>query len=154
AVARNRAILRSHLPADPVWLKQVHGNKVVAASETSEPVEADASYTRDAATVCTVMIADCMPVLMCDRDASVVAIAHAGWRGLSAGVVEHTLDAMNVPGRDVLAYLGPAIGPTAFEVGADVRDAFVAIDPAADNAFKPYREGKWMADLFLLARQR
>jgi YfiH family protein len=100
------------------------------------------------------MAADCMPVLLCDARASVVGVAHAGWRGLSSGVVENTIAAMGVDAGELLAYLGPAIGPDAFEVGTDVREAFLAPDPAASAAFRPHREGKWLADLFLLARQR
>jgi polyphenol oxidase len=154
AVAANRAALRGHLPRDPVWLRQVHGARVVRADQVGDPPEADAAYTRQAGTVCAVMVADCMPVLLCDARASVVGVAHAGWRGLSSGVIENTIAAMGVPADELLAFLGPAIGPAAFEVGADVRDAFLAADPAADAAFRPQREGKWLADLFLLARQR
>jgi YfiH family protein len=154
AVESNRAMLRSKLPRDPVWLTQVHGNRVVEADQVRGPVEADAAFTRRTGAVCAVMIADCMPVLLCDTRARVVGIAHAGWRGLSAGVIENTLAAMNVAASEVFAFLGPAIGPAAFEVGADVRDAFLAVDRAAAAAFKPYREGKWLADLYLLARQR
>lgn len=153
-VAANRAQLRASLPADPAWLKQVHGTRVVKADSLTKPVEADAAFTRTTATVCAVMMADCLPVLICDRDATVVGIAHAGWRGMSAGVIENTLEAMNVRADNLLAYLGPAIGPSAFEVGADVRDAFTAADKNAQIAFKPHREGKWLADLFVLARQR
>ena len=154
AVAANRAALREHLPQDPVWLKQVHGARVVRADAVNDSPEADAAYTRRAETVCAVMVADCMPVLLCDTQASVVAIAHAGWRGLSAGVIENTIAAMGVKANDLLAFLGPAIGPAAFEVGADVRDAFLAADAAAAAAFTPHREGKWLADLFLLGGQR
>ena len=154
AVAANRAALREHLPQDPVWLKQVHGARVVRADAVTDSPEADAAYTRRAETVCAVMVADCMPVLLCDTQASVVAIAHAGWRGLSAGVIENTIAAMGVKANDLLAFLGPAIGPAAFEVGADVRDAFLAADAAAAAAFTPHREGKWLADLFLLGGQR
>ncbi len=154
AVAANRAILRAHLPQEPVWLKQVHGARVVRADQVTGEPEADAAYTRQAATVCTVMVADCLPVLLCDTNASVVGAAHAGWRGLSRGVLENTIAAMNVPAHELLAFLGPAIGPDAFEVGADVRDAFIAADAAAAAAFSPLSERKWLADLFLLARQR
>ena len=154
AVAANRALLREHLPHDPVWLKQVHGARVVHANKFIDPPEADAAYTRQAGTVCAVMIADCMPLLFCDARASVVGVAHAGWRGLSSGVIENTIAAMGVDAGELLAFLGPAIGPDAFEVGADVRDAFLAADPAASAAFRPHREGKWLSDLFLLARQR
>jgi YfiH family protein len=154
AVAANRAALREHLPQDPVWLNQVHGARVVRADAVTDSPEADAAYTRRAETVCAVMVADCMPVLLCDTQASVVAIAHAGWRGLSSGVIDNTIAAMGVKANDLLAFLGPAIGPAAFEVGADVRDAFLAADAAAAAAFTPYREGKWLADLFLLGGQR
>jgi YfiH family protein len=154
AVSANHAALRAHLPRDPVWLKQVHGARVVRADQVTGAPEADAAYARQPATVCAVMIADCMPVLLCDARASVVGVAHAGWRGLSSGVVENTIAAMGVDAGELLAYLGPAIGPAAFEVGTDVREAFLASDPAASAAFRPHREGKWLADLFLLARQR
>jgi hypothetical protein len=154
AGAANRAILREHLPRDPVWLKQVHGARVVRADEFADSPEADAAYTREADTVCAAMVADCMPVLFCDTRATVVGVAHAGWRGLSSGVLENTIAAMNIAPGELLAFLGPAIGADAFEVGADVRDAFVAADRAAAAAFKPYRENKWLADIFLLARQR
>jgi YfiH family protein len=154
AVAANRAALRERLPQDPVWLKQVHGARVVRADAVTDSPEADAAYTRRAETVCAVMVADCMPVLLCDTQASVVAIAHAGWRGLSAGVIENTIAAMGVKANNLLAFLGPAIGPAAFGVGADVRDAFLAADAAAAAAFTPHREGKWLADLFLLGGQR
>jgi len=126
----------------------------VRADAVTDSLEADAAYTRRAETVCAVMVADCMPVLLCDTQASVVAIAHAGWRGLSAGVIENTIAAMGAKANDLLAFLGPAIGPTAFEVGADVRDAFLAADAAAAAAFTPLREGKWLADVFLLGGQR
>lgn len=160
-VARNRALLRETLPADPHWLRQVHGTQVAHLDEASgnaEP-EADAAMTRRAGTVCVVMIADCLPVLLCDRDGSVVACAHAGWRGLSGGVLEATLRAMDCQSDRVLAYLGPAIGPSAFEVGAEVRDAFMqshAEDAACFHTKAPGQAGepKWWADLPGLARRR
>ena len=154
AVHANRALLRAHLPRDPAWLKQVHGARVVIADDLVGTPEADASIARNAGTVCTVMIADCLPVLLCSARGDVVGIAHAGWRGLSSGVVENTIAALGSPAVNLLAYLGPAIGPTAFEVGADVRDAFLSADPGADAAFKPHTAGKWLADLFALARRR
>jgi YfiH family protein len=100
------------------------------------------------------MIADCLPILITDRSGSVVAVAHAGWRGLATGVIENTIGAIGARPENLLAYLGPAIGPSAFEVGDEVRDAFVAVDRAAQAAFRPHGHGKWLADLFLLARQR
>ena len=154
AVHANRRELRAWLPADPAWLRQVHGARVVSADAAGDNPEADASVTRTPGTVCAVMIADCLPVLLCDRAGSVVGAAHAGWRGLLAGVIENTVRAMDAAPDELIAYLGPAIGPDAFEVGPDVRDGFVAHDPAAGAAFTPHREGKWLADLFALARQR
>ena len=155
-VRRNRALLRSALPAEPVWLRQVHGTSIVdAASVIGEPA-ADGAFSRASGVVCAVMLADCMPVLLCDRDASIVAAVHAGWRGLSGGVIEAGVAAMNVAPDRLIAWLGPAIGPRNFEVGADVLQAFVAWDTAAQSAFTPYpgRPGKWLCDLYSLARQR
>ena len=159
AVAANRALLRESLAGggDPLWLEQVHGTRVIdaaACSSEDRPVQADASFSRAPGVVCTVMTADCLPVLFCADDGSVVAAAHAGWRGLLAGVLEETIAALAVPASTVLAYLGPAIGPQAFEVGDEVRSAFVAADLAMAAAFVPARPGKWRADLYLLARLR
>lgn len=154
AVTANRAALARHLPQPPRWLHQVHGPKVVDADQLQCEVDADASVARNAGTVCAIMIADCMPVLLCDEGGAVVGAAHAGWRGLSSGVIENTVCAMKVDPARLLAYLGPAIGPAAFEVGDDVRDAFMAHDRAAAVAFKPHGSGKWLADLFTLGRQR
>jgi hypothetical protein len=152
AVAQNRALLRAHLPSEPFWLKQVHGDIVAEAG--SGPVEADACIAREAGQVCVVLTADCLPVLFATSDGSVVGAAHAGWRGLCAGVLERTVAAMGAPGNQVLAWLGPAIGPSAFEVGPEVREAFMAQDAAAAAAFAPQANGKYLADLYLLARQR
>jgi polyphenol oxidase len=153
-VAANRAELRLALPAEPVWLEQVHGIRVVDAALAAKLPAADAALARQAGVVCAVMTADCLPVLFCDRAGSVVAAAHAGWRGLQAGVLEATLAAMAVAPTEILAWLGPAIGPQAFEVGAEVRAAFVAADPAAAQAFRAQAADKWLADIYLLARQR
>jgi len=154
AVAANRRRLRELLPAEPKWLDQVHGSQVAAADDLDGTGAADASFTRNTGTVCAVMIADCLPVLLCDRDGGAAGIAHAGWRGLAAGVIENTVRAMEIPAGRLLAYLGPAIGPAAFEVGAEVRDAFMNHDAAAAAAFAPSADGKWCADLYMLARQR
>ncbi|MEX0959442.1 MAG: peptidoglycan editing factor PgeF [Burkholderiales bacterium] len=154
AVAANRARLRALLPAEPAWLNQVHGTRVMEADTWTAPVEADASFARSPGTVCAVLVADCLPVLLADRKGSVVAAAHAGWRGLAAGVIENTIEAMARPPEQLIAFLGPAIGPDAFEVGEDVYQAFVARDAQAARAFRPHVHGKWMADLFQLARQR
>jgi len=153
SVRTNRASLRDLLPAEPKWLLQVHGARVVDADRLQQPVEADAAVARNPGSVCTVMVADCLPVLLTDRNGSVVAAAHAGWRGLAAGVLENTVRAMGTAPDELLAYLGPAIGPSAFEVGADVRDAFLAQNADAASAFVAHKPGKWLADLFALARQ-
>ena len=150
----NRALLRDFLPGDPKWLLQVHGARVADADGLQQPVEADAAVARKPGSVCTVMVADCLPVLLTDRAGSVVAAAHAGWRGLAAGVLENTVGAMGRAPDELLAYFGPAIGPSAFEVGADVRDAFLARSADAASAFAAHKPGKWLADLFALARQR
>lgn len=153
-VAANRAELRLALPAEPLWLEQVHGIRVVDAAVAAQRPVADAVFARQAGVVCAVMTADCLPVLFCDRAGSVVAAAHAGWRGLQAGVLEATIAAMAVAPTEILAWLGPAIGPQAFEVGDEVRAAFVAADPAAAQAFQAHAGGKWLADIYGLARQR
>jgi YfiH family protein len=155
AVERNRALLRRHLdlPAEPGWLNQIHGMAVVRLPQTQEPA-ADASWTRGAGQVCTVLTADCLPVLFCDEEASVVAAAHAGWRGLAGGVLEQTVQALPVPSQRLMAWLGAAIGPTAFEVGAEVREVFVQQLPEAAACFVAGRPGKYFADLYALARLR
>ncbi|WP_153161436.1 peptidoglycan editing factor PgeF [Zoogloea sp. 1C4] len=154
-VAANRAQVRRIVPSEPAWLNQVHGTAVVDAAAVDGVPDADASVSRTPGAVCVVMTADCLPVLLCDRAGSVVGAAHAGWRGLHGGVIEATVAAMQVAPADVIAWLGPAIGPTAFEVGDEVRAAFVATDAIADAAFKPAGQpGKWLADIYLLARQR
>jgi len=156
AVRRNRAILCARLPCAPRWLEQVHGTVVVDATQHDRaPARADASFARQPGAVCAVLTADCLPVLFCDRAGMVVAAAHAGWRGLAAGVLEATVARMQVPAATVIAWLGPAIGPQAFEVGDDVRQAFMATGRQAGAAFAPgVAHGKWMADLYQLARMR
>ncbi len=161
AVMANRervvASIQGDVACTPVWLNQVHGTRVFDAARFSagdRSPEADASFSRKAGVVCVVMTADCLPVLFCNDAGSVVAAAHAGWRGLLAGVLEETITAMGVPGGTLMAYLGPAIGPQAFEVGDEVRSAFIAADEKSAVAFKLSVPGKWLADIYLLARQR
>jgi polyphenol oxidase len=154
AVEANRRRLRAALPAEPKWLRQVHGCDVVDADALADIPEADAAVARSANTVCAVLVADCIPVLLADQAGSAVAVAHAGWRGLARGVLERAIERLARPPAELLAYLGPGIGPGAFEVSVDVRDAFLAGDAQAEAAFRPRSPGKWMADLFLLARQR
>lgn len=153
AVAANRQRLRACLPQEPKWLRQVHGADVVEADALTAAPEADASIARRPHTVCAALVADCIPVLLADRAGTAVAIAHAGWRGLARGVIENAVERMALPPPELVAYLGPGIGPRAFEVGADVRDAFLALDAQAQAAFAPHAPGKWRADLFWLARR-
>lgn len=153
-VARNRAILRSCLPTEPAWLRQVHGATVIDAARASAETEADAAVTREEQVVCAVLTADCLPVLFCDREGSTVGIAHAGWRGLAGGILENTIRATRVAPNRLIAYIGPGIGPRAYEVGEDVRDVFVRASPAAAAAFSAKQNGKFLADLYFLARSR
>ena len=157
-VARNRAQLKRHLPAEPLWLRQVHGTTVVEADNAAADPEADAAFARRQGTVCAVLTADCLPLLLCDEAGTAVAAVHAGWRGICSGVIEQTLRALQRPPQALLAYLGPAIGPAAYEVGAEVQQAFIAADPvgAAGSAaaFAPGKPGKFHADLYALARTR
>jgi polyphenol oxidase len=154
AVKENRARLRARLPADPLWLEQVHGTEVVCAEESTSGARADAAWSTRTNSVCAVMIADCLPILLCDEQGSIVAAAHAGWRGLSAGIIERTVSAMSRPPESLLAWLGPAIGPSRFEVGAEVRSAFLQVDAMAASAFRETPSGKWTANLYMLGRQR
>lgn len=151
---RKRLFAAGNLPSKPVWLEQVHGKEVLKL--TGEPYSskrADASYSNTPGTVCAVMTADCLPVLFCNRAGTEVAAAHAGWRGLCAGVLEETVACFADKPENIIARLGPAIGPRAFEVGPEVRDAFMVKDPQADSAFVPRGE-KYTADIYQLARQR
>ena len=165
AVLANRAALAAHMQARPVFLQQVHGTHVLPLTTgTPDGMVADACYTQAHGVACTIMVADCLPVLFADTQGRAVAAAHAGWRGLAEGVLEQTCSALqtclggaNLGGADgtgVLAWLGPCIGPQAFEVGDEVRAAFVAHSPQAAALFVPHAPGKWLADLAGLARQR
>ncbi len=158
AVAENRKRVREslQLPSEPVWLEQVHGTSVLDldTANGSRPPQADAAVTRRAGRVCVIQVADCMPVLFAARDGSAVGAAHAGWRGLVNGVLEATIAAMGVPPGELLAWLGPAIGPANFEVGDEVRAAFVDHDVQATMAFTPNARQRWQCDLYALARMR
>ena len=146
-----RNALNGLVPSEPVWLTQVHGAAVIDLDEERTSLKGDAAITRAARTVCVVGAADCMPVFLTDKAGTVVAAVHAGWRGLSAGVIEAAVAAMKAPPAQVLAWLGPAIGPRAYEVGEDVREAF-ASHPDAFSA--PTRPGHWLLDLYAVARAR
>ena len=148
--APGRAKLRALVPAEPIWLRQVHGTQVIDAEAASGEPQGDAAIARHPGTVCAVLVADCMPVMLCDAAGTVVGIAHAGWRGLAAGVLEAVVERMGVSPEEQLAWLGPAIGPRVYEVGANVRAAF----PGHDAAFSAARPGHWLLDLYAVARQR
>ena len=152
----NRRILRRELdlPGEPHWLNQVHGTEVVSVAALDGSVTGDASVTSCAGAVLAILTADCLPVLLCNDDGSEVAAAHAGWAGLSKGMLEATVRAMASPPSSLMAWLGPAAGPQAYEIGDEVRDAFLSRDPAAVSAFVATRPGHWLVDLFALARQR
>jgi YfiH family protein len=154
-VSRNRAIVGELLPGPPAWLAQVHGIDVADLdAPTVDRPRADAAAAGVSGRVCAVLTADCMPLFLCDAGGRRVAVAHAGWRGLSAGVVENAVRALGAESADVLAWMGPAIGPRAFEVGPEVREAFVSRDCIAAEAFAQNKPGKYLADLYALARQR
>ncbi|GAA3916044.1 peptidoglycan editing factor PgeF [Luteimonas lutimaris] len=156
-VARNRAELaeRAGLPSPPCWLRQVHGTRVLRfdAPVADEP-EADAAVTATPGVVLAILTADCLPVVLAARDGSEVAAAHAGWRGLAAGVLEETVAAMHAAPGDLVAWLGPAAGPQAYEIGSEVFDAFVSRDARTEPAFTATRPGHWRVDLYALARRR
>ncbi len=159
AVAENRRLVRLQLelPAEPAWLEQVHGTAVCdldAVARAAPRAGADAVLTRRAGNVCVVQVADCLPVLLADRDGTAVAAVHAGWRGLAAGVLEAALAGLAIEPQRLLAWLGPAIGREHFEVGDEVRAALLAQDPGATAAFTANSRGRWQADLVALARRR
>ncbi len=155
AVQKNRAILRKKLPAEPVWLNQVHGTTVVNAENVTGVPDADASFAEKKGVVCTIMTADCLPVLLCDKAGTVVAAAHAGWRGLAGGILENTVAVMrDKTNSEIMAWLGPSIGPDAFEVGEDVLQVFVQKNSLMQPAFVARKNvpGKYLADICFLAR--
>lgn len=142
------------LPAEPIWLNQVHGREVIAADQVAPPVEADAAVSFQSGSVCAVLTADCLPVLLCDLAGTRVAAAHAGWRGLVQGVIAATVARLNSDPAELLAWLGPAIGPEAFEVGEEVRAAFIELDRDNSACFKPSPAGRWLAGIYELARRQ
>jgi polyphenol oxidase len=159
AVAENRGRLRraARLPAEPTWLSQVHGARVLdldALNGAEHPPEADASLTRRPGRVCAILTADCLPVLLAADSGTAVAAAHAGWRGLAGGVIEATVRALGLAPESLVAWLGPAIGPRHFEVGGEVRELMVAQDPEASAWFAPNTRGRFLADLPALVRRR
>ncbi len=155
AINRQRLIELASLPAAPHWLEQVHGTDVARLTRQTphQNIRADAAYTDEPGVVCAAMSADCLPVLFCSREGDEVAAAHAGWRGLNAGVLENTISAFRAKPEHLMAWFGPAIGPQQFEVGGEVKEAFMACDPLAASAFTPFGE-KYLADIYQLARLR
>ncbi|PKO51877.1 MAG: peptidoglycan editing factor PgeF [Betaproteobacteria bacterium HGW-Betaproteobacteria-2] len=153
-VARNRQLLNVYVPTEPVWLNQVHGVTVIDADATSCVPDADAAFSKSKGAVCAVMTADCLPLLFCNHEGTVVAATHAGWRGLCDGVIEATIDAMQVPPDSLMAWLGPAIGPQAFEVGEEVRREFMTHQSEAKDVFVPAGDGKWLGNMYRLAQLR
>lgn len=156
-VEENRLLLNKYLPSAPKWLKQVHGTSVLCVDDELMSRQGDAAFSRTHGTVCAVMVADCLPVFLCDRAGAAVAVVHAGWRGLAAGIIEKTVAEMCNDQTQLMAWLGPAIGPESFEVGGEVREVFINHDNQSSIAFVPQQgEGndKWLADIFQLARLR
>ncbi|MCK5720243.1 MAG: peptidoglycan editing factor PgeF [Thiomargarita sp.] len=155
-VIANRLLLKQSLALanEPTWLKQVHSTELVTANFSNYNCVADGAFSTQIGEVCAILTADCLPVLICDQAANCVAAVHAGWRGLANGILENTLHCLKQPAEKILVWLGPAIGAQVFEVGEEVRDAFVNFLPQAEQAFKISRDGHWFADLYLLARQR
>lgn len=140
------------LPSEPIWLNQIHGTKVVKATPDQCDVDADGSYTDEANRVCVIFTADCLPILICNKEGTKIAALHAGWRGLAAGIIDQALQALALPADDMLVWLGPAIGPSQFEVGKDVLDAFTSQNPQAESAFAAKENNKWNANLYALAK--
>jgi len=154
SVARNRMLLNTLLPSEPVWLNQVHGTVVAKADMAGCLPQADACIARHRDAVCVVMTADCLPVLLCDKQGSVVGAAHAGWKGLAAGVIQAAVQVMEVAPQNLMAWMGPAISQQAFEVGDEIRTLFVEADAKTAGAFIAGQPGKWFADIYALARLR
>ncbi|SFP56410.1 conserved hypothetical protein [Nitrosomonas cryotolerans] len=158
-VAYNRALLCKHLPGEPRWLKQVHGALPVWIDNSDGLLEGDAALSHQQETVCVIQVADCLPIFLCDTAGIVVGVIHAGWRGLAAGIIEKSVSKMRAghSNREIMAWLGPAIGPEHFEVGEEVRTIFLDHDQASEPAFSAQHNrpgNKWLANIFLLARQR
>lgn len=158
AVAKNRQLLSPYLPSEPVWVNQVHGIEVIDAAKSTCMQNADASFTTKPNVVCVTMTADCLPVLFCDKAGTVVAAVHAGWRGLCDGVIEAAVNKLSVEKSEILAWLGPAIGPDAFEVGDEVRQQFIQHDQQAEQAFQSLGDHeinqKWLCNMYMIAQQR
>jgi len=154
AVGKNRELLRSYfqLPAEPIWLQQVHSNHLIEAGSTGVDTRADGCWSRTRGCVCAVLTADCLPVLICDRGGYKVAAAHAGWRGLNAGVISNAVNILQSDPAELMVWLGPAIGPLAFEVGLDVMQAFTSKNHSNASAFRQVDDSHWLCDIYQLAK--
>ncbi|MCH9637522.1 MAG: peptidoglycan editing factor PgeF [Candidatus Rickettsiella isopodorum] len=155
-VTKNRQLLQKYLylKKSIIWLEQIHGNSAISADDPIDSLAADAIYSRTGQTVCAVQTADCLPLLICSSNSYCVAAIHAGWKGLSSGIIENTIRALDLPPREILVWLGPAIGPQAFTVGEEVFQSFIDKDQAAETAFQPVKNKRWQANLYKLAQQR
>lgn len=149
---RNRLVSLLNLPTEPIWLHQIHSAIVLEASTENRDKEADAAYSRNPQQICIVTTADCLPVLLCDHQGSHVAAIHAGWRGLQKNIIAETIKALRLPGNELLAWLGPGISQTHYEVGDEVRDLFIQTDPLTAQAFMPSPHQRWLLDLYAIAR--
>lgn len=156
AVHANRKLLKQSLklPAEPLWLNQIHSNQVIHSDQKGSCNDADAMIGLQPGTVCVVMTADCLPLLICDRSGSKVSAVHAGWRGLLAGIIERAIAALAIEPKELIAWLGPAIGPDAFEVDEPVISSFTNLDPAYEQAFSVNRPGHWLMDIYALAEMK
>ena len=156
-VEKNRLLLNKYLPSTPKWLEQVHGTTLLCMDNEMTSLQGDAAISRKHGIVCAVMVADCLPVYLCDSEGTTVAVVHAGWRGLAAGIIEKTVAEMGNSQTEIMAWLGPAIGPNCFEVGEEVREVFVNYDSQSYAAFTQQpgeANDKWLADIFQLAYLR
>lgn len=151
---RQSLVQALHLPNEPIWINQTHSTIAIEAKDANRDKEADAAFTQQANQVCIILTADCLPILLCNQKGTYVAAIHAGWRGLLNGIIETTLQGLQLPNYELLAWLGPAIGQKNYEVGNEVREQFVAIDTEAEKAFLPSPNGRWLANLYALARLR
>lgn len=155
-VSKNRLLLQNnlHLKEPIIWLKQVHGNKAISADHPISSFAADAIYSKKEQTICAIQTADCLPLLICSSSSYCIAAIHAGWKGLNKGIIENTIETLDIPTNDILAWLGPAIGPQAFTVGEEVFHSFIDKDPTDKIAFQPIGNKQWQANLYKLAQQR
>lgn len=153
-VRKNRLLLKQllNLPGDPIWLKQTHSNIAVQAIPENYGKEADASFSNQYNQICAILTADCLPILLCDQKGTYIAAIHAGWRGLANGIIKEVINKCPVPSQELLAWLGPAIGPQTFEVGEEVYQLFLELNPVNAEAFKPSPKGRWLANIYTLAK--